>query len=146
MNQRRLRAALRAVAIVEGLFEVVSVFFGIHFLGVAIFGKDGSNLFPVNVLIVMMGLFFLIPGFYLCRVVFLVWRRFSPRAVLDLCGGIAFLVSITIGSFDRFGPVWSGAALGFWMVVVHFGYRLLSRYLVRRLFEPGVLASTPQAV
>ncbi|HEY6225562.1 MAG TPA: hypothetical protein VI282_00420, partial [Verrucomicrobiae bacterium] len=72
------------------------------------------------------------------------WRRFSPRAVLHLCGGIGFLVwTIPGGSFERFGEMWSAVTWWVWLALLISGYRWLSRYLVRRLFDPEVLA--PQA-
>jgi hypothetical protein len=129
MSQRHLKAALRAFAIVAGLFGVLWLYLGIGFFILAVFGKEGFE--PLQVLMA----FFLIPGIYLIWVVFLVWRRFSARAVLHLCGGIGFLVwTIPSGSFDRFGELWSGIAWWVWLVVVISGYRSVSRYLVRRLF------------
>src|ERR1041384_4148033 len=110
MNQRRLKAMLRAFAIVAGLFGALSLYMGVGFLVLAVFGKapDRLRLF--------MAMMFLIPGVYLSWVVFMVWRRFSPRAVLHLCGGIGFLVwTIPGGSFERFGDMWSAVATLVWL-------------------------------
>jgi hypothetical protein len=137
MNQRRLKAMLRAFAIVAGLFGALSLYMGVGFLVLAVFGKapDRLKLF--------MAMMFLIPGVYLSWVVFLVWRRFSPRAVLHLCGGIGFLVWTTIPVndwFEQFGDSWSAVAWWVWVALVISGFSSLSRYLIRRLFEAEVLA------
>ena len=137
MKQRRLKAVLRAFAIVGGLFGIPCLVMGIGFLSSTIFGKEGPDLIRF-----LLGVMFLIPGVYLSWVVFLVWRRFSPRAVLHLCGGIGFLVwTIPGGSFERFGEMWSAVAWWVWLALVISGYRSVSRYLVRRLFEPEVLTT-----
>lgn len=137
MSQRRLRAALRGLAVVAGLFGALSLYMAIAFFASGVFGKKG-----VNVGMDLMAMFFLIPGVYLIWAAFLVWRRFSPRAVLHLCGGIGFIVwTIPSGSFDRLGELWSIIAWWVWLAVVIYGYRGVSRYLVRRLFAPEVLAA-----
>ena len=102
-------------------------------LGPTLFGQNGRGtaffLFPV---------LFLIPGLYLIWVCFLVWFRFSPKAVLHLCGAVAFFVmlapSALLGSHDPHGII----SL-IWLLVVAGSYREVSQYFVRRIFQPADL-------
>jgi hypothetical protein len=98
---------------------------------------------------------FVIPGVYLTLVLFLVWRRFSPKAVLHCCGAVGFFVlgipsawfdrlDQRVGQIDEIRHIWGALAFMIWLLVVIAGYRALSRWLVHRLFKPGFPA--PQNV
>jgi hypothetical protein len=146
MNQRQLKATIRALATVAGLFGILDVFFGIGFLISSVADKK-----PPNAMTIFFATMFVIPGIYLSWVLFLVWRRFSPKAVLHFCGAIGFFAWVLPGSlFDRIGERYGeighiGGALAslFWLLWVIAGYRSLNRYLFRRLFEREISAPQP---
>ena len=145
MNQRHLKATLRALATIAGLFGILELLFGIGFL---ILSVDKA---PDPATTFLLATLFAIPGVYLIWVLFLVWRRFSPKAILHLCGAIGFFAWVLPASqFGRFGErygeigeIWSSVSFMLWPLLVIAGYRALSRHLVRRLFEPELSAPQP---
>jgi hypothetical protein len=147
MNQRHLKAAIRAVGTIAGLFGIPFILMG-FFLISELAAKKAFD--SITMLVAALAV---IPGIYLTWLLFLVWRRFSPKAVLHCCGAIAFFVlGIPSVWFDRLGQrsgqfgeiqdIWGPLAFLLWLLFVIAGYRALSRWLIRRLFQPEV--SMPQ--
>lgn len=129
MNQPRLKTALRCVAIIAGLFGIFELW-----MASAMFGSSFTAANAPSRIGIFFAILFLIPGVYLIWVFFLTWFRFSPKAILHLCGGIGFVLwalpaGLLYSANDRYGI----AAL-IWCLAVIAGYRAVSRYLVRRLF------------
>jgi hypothetical protein len=95
-----------------------------------------------SIAVVLLGLFpFVVAGYFLFAA-YLVWFRFSPRAVRHICGTFGFFLLMFATRFvttppapvaPASAPLGAIAFLSF-MIAVYFGYRIASRYLIRLLF------------
>jgi hypothetical protein len=76
---------------------------------------------------------------YLIYVGYLVWFRFSPRAVRHVCGAVGFyLLGQCMELFGRSGEIGTSFAFLGCLAVVFFGYRFVSTRLSRWLFPADV--------
>ena len=81
---------------------------------------------------------------YLVYVGYLVWCRFSPRAVHHVCGAVGFyLLGQSMELFGRSNELWISFAFLGLLVVVYFGYRFASSRLSRWLFPPSDVGVQP---
>ena len=105
--------------------------------GVELFGKVFRNLMRFAVLLLSL---LLIPSLYAIFVAYLIWLRFSPKAVLHLCGLLGFLALGMLWALipDRRHEEWDEIAVLVSGILVIWGYRALSRFFNRRLFQAGV--------
>lgn len=80
---------------------------------------------------------------YLIYVAYLVWLRFSPRAVRHVCGALGFCVLAFLVPNRAPEAPWAVFAFVGCLVVIYIGYRIASVCLCRLLFPenvPGVQA------
>ena len=133
MNPRMLKAGMQAFSLGAGM---VGVWF-CCLLGSGIIRKGVQELDPFAVLLLSL---LLIPSLYAIFVAYLIWLRFSPKAVLHLCGLLGFLSLGMLWALipDRRHEEWDEIAVLVSGILVIWGYRALSRFFNRLLFQAGV--------
>ena len=74
---------------------------------------------------------------YLVYVGYLVWFRFSPRAIRHVCGAVGFyLLGQSVEVFGRSNEMLTSFVFLGCLVLVYFGYRFASSRLSSWLFPP----------
>jgi hypothetical protein len=101
--------------------------------------RDQTNRWWLALLLLLLAI-----AAYLVYVGYLVWFRFSPRAVRHVCGAVGFyLLTQCVELFGRSDELWTSFAFLGGLIVVYFGYRFTSSRLSRWLFPPSDVGVQP---
>jgi hypothetical protein len=139
MTKTIAKILMQVVGTLAGLLGALMLCVTPFMLYVVFTGKS------VSVAVLLLSLFPLFVAVYFLYVAYLVWFRYSPRAVLHICGTLGFFV---LGLALRFldvadidvshgATLWQPFAFLGFLVFVFFAYRAASRYLSRLLFPPS---------
>jgi hypothetical protein len=140
MKRKIAIVAVRAIGTLAGLQGAVMVYMTAH---MAVASGDDNSWFGSIFFVVLS----LIIAMVLIWIAYLVWFRFSPRAVQQVCGLLGFVLLTTAGTYfrpaDEANALWWSLGFLVLLLFVLWGYRTLSRYVSNVIFV-GQRFSTDQ--
>ena len=150
MKQRFFKILLRTAGTLIG-FTGGAMSFGLLF-GIAAGFHDKLTKLDQDVwmlgFVLLIAIFAAAMGLWALRVAYLIWFRFSPKAVRYVCGTLAFGAAIhrwhplerdTPIDFHGAPILWQPIAGCLCLIALYYGYRIATRYL-NRLFFPEVVS------